>query len=172
MFTSKEWNYLKQLEERNHRLFLEWSADPAKDQHTSQFDPLIKPMTVEERKNRSSIRRKMTRNARELAYAFQCRMLPEKPLVQAGVHDLETFVWLFKGLCWLGSLERIGDLKEVVETKYVKYNAVSDFGSSGDLVSKEAKKLRERFRAKNPEMYDEMEKTMDAERGLDQVKNL
>jgi hypothetical protein len=164
LFTSKELNYLKQLEERNRKLILEWSSDPTKDRHTSLFDPLQRPMTVDERKNRSFIKRKMTQDAKELAYAFQCNMLPEKLLVQLGVLDLETFVWLFKGLCWLNSLKKNEDLKEVIGTKYVKYQVVSNFGSAGNLISKETKKLREEFRAKNPETYDELERTMDAER--------
>lgn len=164
MFTSREWEYLKKLEERENTLILKYGRG---SQEWYDFDPrkpLEIPMKVEERKIRSSIRRKMTINAKELAYAFHCHMPPAKPVFQAGVMYLDTFVLLFKGLVWLDSLKKRGDLKEIIETRYYPFKMECEFGSAGKLVAREAARLRERFREKDPAIFDEIERKIDEER--------
>jgi hypothetical protein len=164
LFTAKEWDYLRKLEKRNHGLLSDQLSPAGKEQSVRLWDPLEKPMSVEERKIRSSIRRKMSSYAKELAFAFHCGMLPQKQLLEVGVHELDTMVYLFKGLVWLEFLRMREDIKEIAETKYIQYGIQFAFGSAGGLIANEARRLRQAVREKNPDTYDQIEKELEAER--------
>lgn len=161
MFTSKERLYLESIKKRNHSLLLEYFSDPSKEQETDPWDPIGKPMSVSERKTRGSIRRKMSAYAKELTYAFECGMLPEKQLLQFGITSLDGIVGFFKGIAMLQSIEERGYLEEIIKTKHIKFSISFECGPAGTIISAQAKRLREEFRAKNPEVYDEMEKEID-----------
>jgi hypothetical protein len=162
MFTAREWEYLDKLEKRNHNLLSEEDAT-GKERQIETWYPLEKPMSIQERKIRSSIQRKMTLNAQELAYAFLAWMPPEKPLFRHHVFTLERMVHLFKGIRWIELLRERGDLEEIIETKYSRLDMIEDLGSAAELIRPMLKRLRDEFRAKNPEVYDALEKKLDEE---------
>jgi hypothetical protein len=161
VFTSKERLYLENIKKRNHSLLLECFSDPSKEQETNPWDPIEKPMSVSERKTRGSIRRKMSTYAKELTYAFECGMLPEKQLLQFGITSLEAIVAFFKGIAMLQSIEERGDLEEIIKTKHIKFSSGFVCGPAGAIISAQAKRLREEFRAKDPELYDIKEREID-----------
>jgi hypothetical protein len=63
----------------------------------NQTEPLSKPMTVEERKLRSGIRRKCKTCIYYLALAQVCGVIPDKEMLKAGMRDvlqaLEVASW-------------------------------------------------------------------------------
>lgn len=161
MFTSKECLYLEKIKKRNHSLLLEFFSDPSIEQETNPWDPIEKPMSVSERKTRGSIGRKMSAYAKELTYAFECGMLPEKQLLQFGITSLDGIVGFFKGIAMLQSIEERGYLEEIIKTKYIMFSIRFVCGPAGTIISTQAKRLREEFRTKNPEVYDKKEKEID-----------
>jgi hypothetical protein len=164
LFTAKEWDYLRKLEKRNYDLHSDKLLPASKEHSVMIWDPLEAPMSVEERKIRSSIRRKMSLNAQELAFAFYCGMLPHRQLLEVGVHELDKMVHLYEGLVWLEFLKMREDIQEIAETKYIRFGTDFAFGSAGGLIAREAKKLRQAVREKNPDTYDQIEREVEAER--------
>ena len=80
-FTYKELEYLNKLRKRN---FL--------NNFKNQTEPLEKPMSVEERKLRSRIRKKCKIYIYELALAEYCGLIPDREMRKAGINNVHEAI--------------------------------------------------------------------------------
>ena len=80
-FTRNEYMYLETLRKRNSKLFSEGPMEKIRE-------PLNKPMTVEERKLRSNIRKRCRRYLFELALAEYCGLTPDRVMLRAGINNV------------------------------------------------------------------------------------
>lgn len=85
-FTRKEYEYLQALRARK-----------VSNDFKHQVEPLDKPMTVEERKLRSRIKKKCNFYIFELALAEYCGVLPSKLMIENG---FATVCKAISGLSW------------------------------------------------------------------------
>lgn len=109
MFSPLERLYLEELKKRNFA-----------NEYATQTKPLEKPMTVMERKLRSSIRRKCKFAFYEIALAQVCGVIPDKEMKEEGMNDalraLNAALWMFAREC--------ADYAEMVQA------TVADLGNS------------------------------------------
>jgi len=80
-FTPKEYAYLQLLRRRN-----------IKNNFENQTEPLNKPMSVEERKLRSRIRKKCKIYIYELALAEYCGLIPDREMRKAGINNVHEAI--------------------------------------------------------------------------------